>query len=367
MKIALVHDHLLEFGGAERVLVELKKIFPKADVFLAAYNPDVVKERIPDFDSWNVKTSFAMKIPLYQKLYSPLRFLAPMIWESFDFSDYDIVVSSSGWFMSKGVKTSEKIRHVSYVHHPPSYLYGYQTAVEWQKYWPVKIYATIVNHFLRIWDFKSSQRPDVLLANSEETQRRIKKFYRRDSKVVYPPVSISEEEPSFKVPNEKYYVTISRLAYKKHVDVLVEAANKYEFKLKVIGTGRDEEYLKSIAGPTVEILGYVPDEDFDSLVNGATAFLNASVEEEFGIAPVEAMGRGIPVIAYASGGLMETVKEGINGYLYKELTPESLYQKIQQLEKLTKEEYIRMKKGSRKESKNYTSEVFASKMKKAVL
>lgn len=367
MKIALVHDHLLEFGGAERVLVDLKNMFPKADVFVAAYDKDVVTKRISDFDSWNIKTSWAARIPFYKKLYSPLRFLTPWIWESFDFSSYDIVISSSGWFSSKGIITADKTKHISYIHHPPSFLYGYQTAIEWQKYWPVKIYAMIVNHFLRVWDYKAAQRPDVLVANSKETQRRITKFYRRKSQVVYPAVHFPKKEPAYSKPKEKYYIVVSRLGFKKHVDVIVKAANQFGFDLKVVGSGRDEAFLRKIAGPTVEMLGYVDDAKFDEIFNGATAFLNAAVEEEFGIAPVEAMGRGLPVIAYASGGLLETVKDGKNGYLFRDLTPESLYKKIQKLEKLTHKEYIAMKKTARKESKKYTFDVFSAEMRKIVL
>lgn len=367
MKIALVHDHLLEFGGAERVLVDLKTIFPEADVYLAAYDPEVVKKRIPEFHTWNVHTSWAAKIPLFRKIYSPLRFLAPHIWESFDFSAYDLVISSTGWFMSKGIITDRnKTKHISYIHHPPSYLYGYQTAVEWQKYWPFRVYALLVNHYLRIWDFKASQRPDLLIANSEETKRRITKFYRRDSTVVYPPVHIPAQEPTYEVPKERYYITTTRLAFKKHVDILVKAANEHGFKLKVIGSGRDEAMLRELAGPTVELLGYVSDEQFDALLGGATAFLNAAVEEEFGIAVVEAMGRGLPIIAYGSGGLLETVKDGKNGYLFSDHSPDGLYEKIQKLESLSKADYLAMRKASRAESKKYTFDVFAKKMRELV-
>lgn len=363
MKIAIVHDHLLEFGGAERVLVDLKEIFPEADVFLAAYNQEVVDKRIPDFASWNVTTSWAARIPFYQKLYSPLRLIAPWIWESFDFSGYDLVVSSSGWFSSKGIVTKLPTKHISYVHHPPNYLYGYQTAVEWQKYWPVKIYALIVNHFLRIWDFKAAQRPDMLMANSEETRRRLKKFYRRDAVVVYPAVKIPTKISQYSEPHERYYITVSRLAFKKHVNIMIEAANKFGFNLKVIGTGRDEKALRALAGPTVEVLGYVPDKEFKKIFEGAYGFLNAAQDEEFGIAPVEAMGYGIPVIAFASGGLLESVIHGENGYHYKGLTPESLYEQVQELEGLSKREYSEMRSAARVQAKKYSFDIF----KKSVL
>ena len=216
MKIALVHDQLQEFGGAERVLISLHQIFPSAPVYTAFLNQATAKKNIKDLYRWKIITSWAAKIPFIGKLYSPLRFLAPAIWESFDFSEFDVVISSSGWYMCKGVTTSKPTVHVSYVHHPPRYLYGYETAVEWQKYRAVKIYATIVNFFLRRWDYSSSQRPDVLIANSEETKRRIKKLYNRDSTVVYPPVSIPKKASGYRLQESfSHLLRENRLIRKK--------------------------------------------------------------------------------------------------------------------------------------------------------
>ena len=180
--------------------------------------------------------------------------------------------------------------------------------------------------------------------------------------MIYPPVDIPAKVAKRTKPKDTYYVTASRLAFKKHVDIMINAANEYGFKLKVIGSGRDEEALRELAGPTVEILGYVPDEEFKDIFKGATAFLNAAIDEEFGIAPVEAMGYGLPVIAYGSGGLLETVKPGKNGYLYTDHTPESLYKEIQKLEKLSVKKYEEMCKTSRSEAKKYTFDVFKKKM-----
>ncbi len=241
--------------------------------------------------------------------------------------------------MSKGIKTKKPTLHISYIHHPPRYLYGYETAIEWQKYLPIKIYGYIVNHFLRLWDYESSQRPNFLIANSQETRRRIQKFYRRDAVVIYPPVNIPKKlvNTLTRQPNN-YFLTVSRLAKAKHIDILIKAANKMRFKLKIVGTGRDEKYLKSIAGKTVEFLGNISDSQLQKLYLNAKAFLFSSVDEEFGIAPVEAMGYGLPVIAYNSGGIPEYLKNGINGYLFDELSPESLIEKIKIFESLPKGE-----------------------------
>jgi glycosyltransferase involved in cell wall biosynthesis len=364
MRIALVHDQLSEFGGSERVLVSLKKIFPQADVFTLVYNPEKLGPHKKIIKKWQIKTSWFDKIPILRHFYSPFRFLTPLIWESFDFSKYDLVISSSGSWMSKGIKTKKPTIHISYVHHPPRYLYGYETAIEWKKYLPVRIYAYLVNHFLRIWDFYSSKRPDYLIANSKETQLRIKRFYRRDSIVIYPPVSIPNSKLFKTIYNHlqpfptNYYLTVSRLARAKHIDVLIKAANQMGFNLKIIGTGRDEKYLKSIAGKTVEFLGNLSDEKFKKIFFNAKAFLFASRDEEFGIAPVEAMGYGLPVIAYNSGGIPEYVKDGVNGFLFDKLSSKSLIEKIKKFEALDKNKILEMKKQARKTAENFTEENF---------
>lgn len=359
MKVALVHDQLREFGGAERVLVSLKKIFPQADVYTTTFDLNSLGSHKKLAKDWKVNLSWFGKIPFLNKFYSPFRFLTPLIWESFDFSKYDLVISSSGSWMSKGIKTSKPTVHISYIHHPPRYLYGYETAIEWQKYFLIKIYGYIVNHFLRIWDFTSTQRVDYLIANSVETKKRIKKFYRRDSTVIYPPVNIPDKlanSQTRKINN--CYITVSRLARAKHIDVLIKAANQSKFKLKIVGSGRDEERLKQMAGPTVEFLGNLTDEELKKNYTNAKAFLFASRDEEFGIAAVEAMGYSLPVIAYRSGGLPEYVIDNKNGYLFDKLDESSLTKKVNELTSLSKEKYLEMKKEARKTAEQFSEENF---------
>lgn len=362
MKIAIVHDQLREFGGAERVLVSIKELFPEADVYTSTFSPSSLGNHADLVKKWNIHTSWFGKIPLINRLYSPLRFLTPLIWESFDFSKYDLVISSTGSWMCKGIKTKKPTLHISYIHHPPRYLYGYETAVEWQKHFLIRIYGTIINHFLRMWDWKASHRPDYLIANSIETQKRIEKFYRCDSKVIYPPVHIPPSTNNYQLTTNNYYITVSRLARAKHVDLLIKTANKIRFELKIVGTGRDLEYLKSIAGPTVTFLGNLTDKELIQTYQGAKAFVFASVDEEFGIAPVEAMSYGLPVIAYASGGLKETVRENRNGFLFLEQTEQSLIEKINKLESLSENKYLQMRKEARRESEKYTEEIFKKKI-----
>lgn len=359
MKIALVHDQLQEFGGAERVLVALHSLFPQADVYTAFFDRSRLGIHAEKFDGWNIYTSWANKIPFLKKFYSPLRFITPKIWERFDLSSYDLVISSSGSYMCKGVITKGKTLHVCYLHHPPRYLYNYETGSlnELQKYTLFRIYANWVNHPLRMWDYISSQRPHFFIANSYETKRRIQKFYRRNAHVIYPPVHVSQtkQKPSNK---KSYYITVSRLQYAKHVDLLVKAAKKGKFNLKVIGVGRDLERLKKLADSHVEFLSSVPDQEFETLYAGAKAFLFASVDDEFGIAPIEAMGRGVPVIAYASGGLKETVQDKNNGYLYEVFSENAIIEKIKKLENLSPSEYKAMSETARKSAKQYSYEEF---------
>src|SRR3989338_2292179 len=360
MRIALVHDQLYEFGGAERVFRSLCNIFPKADIYTAFVDKNRLANFAPELTDRKISTSFISRIPFITRLYSPLRFLAPKIWESFDFSGNDLVISSSGWYMCKGLITKKPTMHISYLHHPPRYLYGYETAMEWQRYLPIKIYGNLINHFLRIWDYESSQRPDYFIANSEETRMRIEKFYRRDSIVIYPPVSIPKniKVSGFRLQVSDYYVTVSRLQKAKHIEVLIKAANEMKFHLRIVGDGKDRKYLESIAGTTVKFLGNISDSEFDKLYSVARAFLFASVDEEFGIAPVEAMGYGVPVIAYRSGGLIETVKDGQNGFLYDDLTASSLVQSIKRLDKMSSQQYLQMRLVTRQEAEKYSEDKF---------
>ena len=369
MKIAIIHDQLQEFGGAERVLVALKKIFPKADIYTSFYNSETLGVQQKHFQDWKIITSWADRLPLLKKIYSPLRFITPLIWESFDFSQYDLVISSSGAYMSKGIITKPETLHISYLHHQPRYLYYYETAIEWQKYLPFKIYGNIINHDLRLWDFLSSQRVDYFIANSEETKKRIQKFYRRDSLVIYPPVDIPKNSTILDRSDQDgngYFITISRLVRSKHIDILIETANKMKFRLKIIGNGRDEKYLRSIAGETVEFLNDISDDTLNLLYKNAKAFLFAAVDEEFGIAPVEAMGYGLPVIAFASGGIKETIKDGFNGFLFNRLSQTELFKKIKLFESLAKEKNMEMRKNARKEAEKYSFENFRKQILKFI-
>lgn len=334
MKVAIVHDYIKEFGGAERVLEALCEIYPEAPIYTAFVDREgSAYER---FKTRKIVTSWFNILPFAGKLASPLRFLTPFIWGSFNFKDYDVVISSASWFITKGFGKKGKPVEICYCHTPPRWLYGYTTSVNFQKYTPVRVYAAIVGHLLRMYDFKQAQKVSYFVANSKEVQARIKKFYRRDSTVIYPPVSL----PAEKVARTKkdYYFIVSRIVGAKGLDLAVEAAKKAGFKLKIAGSpaGYYFEYdkLSSKAPKNVEFLGQVSDAKLAELYAGAKAFLALAKDEDFGITPVEAQSFGTPVIAYNGGGYKETVIEGKTGTLFNSYTKESLINAIKKFEKM---------------------------------
>ena len=322
MKVALVHDYLKEFGGAERVLLALSEIWPKAPIYTAFYQEGSAAAQ--RFKHRKIITSWAQNIPFFKDwLYSPLRFLAPKIWGSFDFSQYDLVISSSSWYINKGYD------EICYCHTPPRWLYGYQTAMNWQKYWPVKVYGTIIGHFLRLYDFRQAQKVKYFIANSQEVKKRIWKFYRREATVIYPPVDLPKPQ---KLKKLNYYLIVSRLVGGKGIELGIAAAKKYGFKLKIVGEG-PFDYAQGHS-PSVEFLGEVSDHELVKLYSQAKAFLALSRDEDFGITPVEAMACGTPVVAYNGGGYKETVVAGKTGVFFDNYSASSLWQAMKQLDKL---------------------------------
>lgn len=339
MKIAIVHDYIKDYGGAERVLEALHELYPDAPIYTAFYQEGSLAYK--RFKGAKIIASWAQYVPFFAtKLHSPLRFLAPLIWGSFDFSEYDVVITSASWYVTKGVVKRPVTRdkrpvEICYCHTPPRWLYGFRTSIEWQRYWPIKVYGAIVGHFMRMYDFGASQRVDYFIANSQEVKDRIKKFYRRDATIIYPPVSLP---PVPQVKKDDYYFVVARIVGGKGLALAVEAAKKLNLKLKIAGVpaGYYTEYktLTDNATDNVEFLGYVTDEQLVKLYAGAKAFLALSQDEDFGITPVESMSCGTPVIAYFGGGYKETVIDGKTGVFFHKPTVESLVQAIQKFEKM---------------------------------
>lgn len=340
MKIAIVHDYLKEFGGAEKVVEALLEIWPKAPVYTTVFLPEYAGPHREKVEKWNVKTTFLQLIPFKAKLISMFRFIAPTVFSKLDLSKFDIVITSAtGTYTSPNfVKIGKKTLLLCYCHTPPRYLYGYPVANDWTKGLlrrTLLVLGQIPMHFLRILDFKSAQIPDYFIANSKEVASRIKKFYRRDSTVIYPPVEIPQTVLPIK--KENYYVIGGRVSRHKGHDIAIKAFTKLKLPLKVFGGtfasyGLDQ--FKASAGKNIEFLGEISDEEKWEVMKKAKAFIFPSEKEDFGIIPVEAMAVGAPVIALAQGGTLETVVEGKTGTFFEKRTPDSLINAVNRFEKM---------------------------------
>lgn len=365
MKVALVHDYLADFGGAERVLLSLSELYPEAPIYTAFYTKGLpAYER---FKGRDIRASWAQRVPLFaSKLHSPLRFLAPEIWESFDLDSYDVVISSASWYITKGVLTRPETLHICYCHTPPRYLYGYPTSVEWQRFWLVRQYARIVNHYLRKYDFLAAQRVDYFVANSRNVQERIRKFYRRESTIIYPPVEIPIIDPGIdiKIPGSGvYFLTGGRLTREKHYELAVQAANELDISLTVYGEGPFRSQLQALAGKTVEFVGNVDERELARLYAGAKAFIALAEDEDFGMTVVEAEMHGTPVIAYRGGGYLETIKEGVTGMFIDQLTVEALVKTIKNFQ-MTNFKF--QTKAIKQHAQKFSKERFMKEMKEFV-
>lgn len=341
MKIALVHDYIKEYGGAERVLGELTKLFPDAPIYTSLYAPEYLGPHMRIFRQMKIKPSFLQFIPYREKLISIFRLISPFVFKSFNLSDFDvIIVSQAGaYFPSLVRKGSAKL--ICYTHTPPRYLYGYMTAREWQKDTLMRFFGHLANHFLRMVDFKAAQNVDYFIANSEEVAARIEKFYKKDATIIYPPVDVPNVV--LEVKKQNYYLAGGRLARAKGIDIIVRAFNKNGRKLKIFGKGFAGygQELERLARSNIEFLGEVTDEERQRIMAEARAYVFASFDEDFGITPVEAMAAGTPVIAYRSGGVKETVLDpsagsgqAVTGIFFDENTPEAINEAIKRFEKI---------------------------------
>ncbi len=312
MKVALVHDHLTQSGGAERVLEALQSLYPNAPTFTLLYD----KKAMTEFNHRDIRPSFLQKFPLSlsrPRWYLPLM---PTATESHDLSGYDVIISSSSAF-SKGIIPPTDAIHLCYCHTPTRYLWSDTHSYVEEISAPgfiKKLLPPLLSR-LRLWDKLAADRVDHFIANSETVARRISKYYRRESDVIYPPVDIDHFSISDK-PKE-FYLIGGRLVPYKRYDVVVEAFNKLGLPLVVFGSGPQEKKLRAMARPNVKFVGRVSNEERARLFSEAIAFIHPQ-EEDFGITPVEAMAAGTPVIALRQGGAIETVIDGVTGVLFDE-------------------------------------------------
>jgi glycosyltransferase involved in cell wall biosynthesis len=329
-KIALAHEFLTQYGGAEKTIEAIAEIFTEAPIYTAKYD----RKKIPSSIN-NRKIIYPKRLgnKISEKLFFLLRM--PTIFEEFDFRDYDIVISS-GTTWNKGILTKPDQMHITYIHTPPRFLYKYsQEGTKWQKP-PFKPFYSYLVNFLRLWDYVAAQRPDYIVTNSETTRKRIKKFYGRDAKIIYPPVEVNfKSEDGLKKAEAPYFLAIGRLSKYKNFDLLIKTFNKVKYPLVIAGTGIEEKKLKSIAGSNI-IFKKVSDEEKNKLLDGCLGLINPVVDEDFGIVPVEAMAHGKPVLAHKSGGHLETIIEGETGLFFEKDNVDSLSEKLLDFEQMIK-------------------------------
>ncbi len=319
MKIALIHDHLIQEGGAERVLKVFQEIWPDAPTYTLLYDQKKLGEI---FKGKDIRTSFLQKWPGSLNHYQWFLPIMPIATESYDLMDYDVVLSSCS-AMAKGIITRSNTIHFCYCHTPTRYLWSdthrYLEELKYNRL--IKKFIPSVLNRLRIWDQLSAQRVDFFLANSKNVSDRIKKYYRRESKIIHPPVETNCFKISEKI--DKYFLTGGRLVAYKKFDLTVQAFNRLGIPLKIFGSGPEEKKLKSMAKNNIEFLGKVNQNELALLYSKAISFIHPQIED-FGITAVESMACGRPVIAYSAGGACETVVENKTGKFFEEQTWEAL-------------------------------------------
>jgi len=317
MKVALVYDRVNKWGGAERVLLALHELFPDAPLYTSVHNPQKA--------SWakvfDVRSSFLQKFPLASSMHEAYPYLMPSVFESFSFDEYDLVISITSE-AAKGIITKPKTMHLCYCLTPTRYLWsGYE---DYFSHPLLRFISKPIVSYLKYWDKKAAQRPDVYVAISQEVKKRIKTYYNRDSEVIYPPVTLSTKKKlSAHEEKEPYFLVVSRLVPYKHVELAVRVCTKLNLNLKIIGAGSQEAALRTIAGPTIELLGSLTDTDVIRYYSGSYALIFPG-KEDFGLTVLEAQKFGKPVIAYKDGGALETIIEGKTGTFFYPQTEKGL-------------------------------------------
>jgi glycosyltransferase involved in cell wall biosynthesis len=321
MRVAIVHYWLLNMRGGEKVVEALCRMFPDADLFTLFYDPKRVS---PSIRAHRVRVS---KLQPLRRWYRALLPLMPMALENLDLRGYDLVISSESG-PAKGVLAPSSARHVCYCHTPMRYLWDlYPAYREWTRSRFARALMGPFAHYLRLWDYSSAARVDEFVANSFNVARRIRRAYRRDSIVVPPPVEV---EKCFSLPSEDYYLIVSELVQYKQIDSAVRAFSTMGRKLRIVGDGPEFSALKHLAAPNIEFCGRVSDDELRDLYARCRAFLLPG-EEDFGMATVEALASGKPVIALGRGGALETVpvSNPLGGLLYHQPDPDSLAEAVE--------------------------------------
>lgn len=360
-KIAIVADWLTNQGGAEKVIYDLHQIFPDAPIFTSIYN----QEKLPQFKKANITTSFIQNLPFAQQKHQLYLGLMPYAFESFDFSDYDIVISSS-FACAKGILTKPSTLHICYCHNPMRYIWdeSHQYIKEHNLPRIVKLLSTPFLHKIRIWDQQNSNNVDHFISNSNFVAKRIKKYYNREATTIYPATDFKNDNLKINQTKKDFYLAAGRLKPFKRFDLIIEAFNLSQKKLIIAGAGEDETRLKKLnTNPNTVFTGFISDEQLQNLYLNAKGFIFPQAED-FGITPIEAQFYGCPVIAYAKGGALETVIANKTGVFFKQQTPYDLNKAIKKLE-TTEFNYKKIhQNGAKFNHQNFKSEILEYVQKK---
>ncbi len=320
MKLALVHDWLNQIGGAEDVLADLVALYPQAPIYTSLYAPEKMP---PAYRAWDIRPLWMDRLPGIHDHHQHYLPLYPLAWGGLDLSACDVILSNKSGFCH-GLQHDARTLHVCYCLAPTRYVWQFEAYVEREALGPAQVaLLRPVVSALRRWDRRAADRVNHFIAISTEIQARIRRYYGREAAIIYPPVNTARFTPVPAGEVEDYFLVVSRLIPYKRIDLAVRACTALGLPLKVGGRGRDLERLRALAGPTVEFLGYVPDDELPGLMAQARAFLFPGLED-FGITPLQANAAGRPVIAFAGGGALDTVLPGITGEHFPAQTVESL-------------------------------------------
>ncbi len=353
MKIAIVHDSFTQMGGAERVVDVLHEMYPQAPIFTLVFDPKF-KEK---YKTWDIRTS-----PL-QTLYLALgkfQYLLPWIpWavDQLDFRGFDVVISSSSGFV-KNIRVPKTAKHICYCHTPPRFLWIDKNYVKQEVPFLLRPFVNYLLNKMRKWDLAGSKRVTEFIANSAEVQKRIQSVYQRNSTVVYPGVDVDFWHKT--VEKSNYFLIAGRLQPHKNNELIVEIFNELGLPLHVVGTGRQEEYLRKIAKQNIVFLGAVKDEELRDEYSGALGFIYPQVED-FGLMPLEAAGCGTATLAYARGGALETVVPGLTGELFENYEKENIKQLI-----LNWKAHKYINTALRQQSARFSKEIFKNSLENIV-
>lgn len=357
VKVAIVYDRVNKWGGAERVLLALNKIFPNAPLYTSVYN----RKSAVWADKFKIRHSFLQKFPRASSSHEFYAPLMPVAFESFSFHEYDIVISITSE-AAKGIITTPKTKHICYCLTPTRYIWSGHD--EYFKNHAFRLISKPVVNYIKKWEKTAAHRPDFFVAISSEVQSRIQKFYNRSSSIIHPPLFLSDKFFKAKAKPDKkgkgYFLIVSRLIPYKKIDLAIKACDKLSLQLKIVGTGSQEKKLKKVAGPTVEFLGNLTDQELSYYYENCKALLFPGFED-FGLVMAEAQAFGKPVVAFRGGGALDIVKEGKTGEFFDEQSVDSLVKVLKNFDSTRYNTLL-----CRKNSERFTYNEFEKKFKELI-